>query len=143
MMRKVAISAALVLVTAMPAAAQDSEASARLSRSINQAMEAEGPWLLPAERALIARKCGYTPAEADSDNVSMMHGVLICSNGRRVDDPEVRAMMEIAGERISRRVNAVMSRPAIREAIRAVSDEAVREAMARLGEERPRRRNRR
>lgn len=134
----------IALFCAMPAAAQDRQEDAgnRLSETINSALEADGPWLLPQERALIARKCGYSAAEAESDSISMNDGVLICSNGRRVDDPETRAMMRVAGERISRRVNAVMESPAVRNAIAAVSDEAVREALEGLREARPRRNRR-
>ena len=109
MSRKVMISAAIAFLCAVPAAAQDHSASPddRLSQTIDHALEAEGPWLLPAERELIDRKCGYSGDEADRDSITMNDGVLICSNGRRVDDPEVRAMVEVAGERISRRVEAV------------------------------------
>jgi len=141
MTRKLALSAAIAFACAVPATAQDRTETPeiRLSRTINNALEAEGGWLLPAERALIDRKCGYVGEEAGRDTVSMSDGVLICSNGRRVDDPEVRAMVEVAGERISRRVHAVMDSPAVRNAIAAVSDEAVREALDGLREARPRR----
>lgn len=144
MMRKLVISTAIALLCAMPASAQDRRESVGegLSQTIDSALEADGPWLLPEERALIARKCGYTEGSDDDDSVNMSNGVLICANGRRVDDPEVRAMVEVAGERISQRVQRIMASPAVRNAIAAVSDEAVREAMASLREV-GRRRNRR
>jgi hypothetical protein len=141
MSRKLILSAALAFASTVPATAQDQSETPeiRLSRTIDSALEAEGGWLLPAERALIDRKCGYVGEDADRGTVSMSDGVLICSNGRRVDDPEVRAMVEVAGERISRRVHAVMESPAVRNAIAAVSDEAVREALESLRETRARR----
>lgn len=121
------------------AAAQPSRgetAHARLDRVIDLAIHGEGPFLLPRERALVERKCGYAPGTWDGNNFSMDDGVLRCSNGRRVDDPEVRAMMAEAGPRISRRVNAAMARPEVRAAIAAVAEEASREALARLSGER-------
>ena len=92
---------------------------------------------------LIERKCGYAPGSWDGNNLNMSNGIMTCGNGRRVDDPEVRAMMEVAGGRISRRVNAVMQRPEIRNAIAAVARQASGEALAELdmgGRERRRRR---
>lgn len=127
-------AAILAGVCAAPSVAQDhghhNDADDRLSRTIHEAFDAEGPWLLPAEQALIARKCGDAPSDPARDGVTMRDNVLICSNGRRVEnDREVIAMMEVAGERISRRVHAVMDSPAVRNAISAVSEEAVKEAM--------------
>lgn len=118
-----------ILTSNVPAAAQDSGADARLQSAIDRAIHADGPFFLASERAMIERKCGYAADEWDGENVSFNDGVLICSNGRRVADPEVRAMMRLAGERISRRVNDAMNSPEIRSAIAAVSDEAVRRAL--------------
>lgn len=144
MIRKLAISATIAFLCAVPASAQDRAETPeiRLSRTIDAAMAAEGGWLLPAERALIDRKCGHVGADVGRDSVTMTNGVLICANGRRVDDPEVRAMMEAAGQRISRRVQAVMDSPAVRDAIAAISDRAVREALDSLRDTRPRRNRR-
>lgn len=141
MTRKLALSATIAFLCAVPATAQDHSETPeiRLSQTIHNAMEAEGDWLLPAERTMIDRKCGYSGADARRDSVTMTNGVLICSNGRRVDDPEVRAMMEAAGHRISRRVQAVMDSPAVRDAIAAISDRAVREALDSLRDTKPRR----
>jgi hypothetical protein len=127
-----------------PALAQDKDqAGNRLGRTIEQAMQAEGPWLLPAEQALIERKCGHKAGTGRSDSITMSNGVLLCANGRRVDDPEVRAMVAVAGPRISRRVSAVMDSPAVRNAISAVSDGAVQRALESLRELSPRRNRRR
>jgi hypothetical protein len=128
---------------ASPAVAQDVDAAeTRLERTIEQAMESDGPWLLPAERALIARKCGYAPGTRDGESLTMSNGVLICANGRRVDDPEVRAMVGVAGPRISRRVRAVMDSPAVKDALAAVSNGAVQRALQALGDVSPRRNRR-
>ena len=130
---------------AMPADAQRhrSGAEARLNAVIERAIHADGPFFTQSERALIERKCGYAPGSWDGNNLNMSNGIMTCGNGRRVDDPEVRAMMEVAGERISRRVNAVMQSPEIRNAIAAVARQASEEALAELdmgGRERRRRR---
>jgi len=136
-----AVAASLSL--AGPAAAQDADAESRLDRTIDAAMEADGPWLLPAEQALITRKCGYAPGSRDGESVTMNDGVLICANGRRVDDPEVRAMMRVAGPRIARRVHAAMASPAVKNALSLVVDGAVERALENLREELPRRSRRR
>ena len=145
-LRSAALAAAVAASFSMagPAAAQDEAAAdARLDRAIDQGMEAEGPWLLPAEQALITRKCGYAPGSRDGESISMNNGVLICANGRRVDDPEVRAMMRVAGPRISRRVNAVMQSPAVKNALALIVDGAVERALAEVRDELPRRNRRR
>ena len=107
-------------------------ARTRMRAAIDHAIHAGGPFLLPAERALVERKCGYPAGSWDGSNFNMNNGVLICSNGRRVDDPEVRSMMENASPRISRRVRAAMDRPEVRAAIAEVSREATEAALARL-----------
>jgi hypothetical protein len=142
--RFAAAALAATMSFAGPALAQSGdEAGHRLGRGIEQAMEAEGPWLLPAEQALIERKCGYTRGSRQSDSITMTEGVLLCANGRRVDDPEVRAMVAAASPRISRRVKAVMDSPAVRDAIAAVSDGAVQRALESLRDIAPRRDRRR
>jgi hypothetical protein len=73
----------------------------------------------------------------------MSDGVLVCENGRRIDDPEVRAMTSVAGPRIAKRVHAVMESPAVRNAISMVADGAVQRALESLRDDRPRRDRRR
>jgi hypothetical protein len=145
--RSAAVAAALAASIFMvgPAAAQDGDAAAeaRLDRTIDQAMKADGPWLLPAEQALIERKCGYARGSRASQSVNMSDGVLVCENGRRIDDPEVRAMTSVAGPRIAKRVHAVMESPAVRNAISMVADGAVQRALESLRDDRPRRDRRR
>ncbi len=129
------IGLAILLCGAVAASAAvgPSEGRSRLEREIRGAIDEE-PWLTESERALIERECGYGRGEWDGRNVSISDGVLTCSNGRRVDSPQVREAMRAAGDRISARVAAIMDRPSIRAAIEAVADEARIEALARLGE---------
>ncbi len=141
MVRRLLVGLALVgAVTAGPTVAESESGSAeaRLEAVIKRAIRAEGPLLLADERALIERKCGYAPGSWDGDSFQMTDGVLHCRNGRRVDDPEVRAMMDVAGPRIGRRVSAAMARPEVKAAISAVARAASAEAMAELARERRR-----
>ncbi len=145
MVRRLVIGAALFgALAAAPAwAAPEQPAEARLDAAIERAIRAEGPFLLRSERALLERKCGYAPGAWKGESFSMNDGVLRCENGRRVDDPEVRAMMRVAGPRISQRVRAVMDSPAVKNALSLVVDGAVERALKDLREEFPRRSPRR
>ena len=133
------LKAGLISVAALiasPAAARDETAAEkRLEAVIERAIHADGPFLQPQERALIERKCGYAPGSWKGESFSMTNGVLTCDNGRRVDDPEIRAMMDVVGPRISRRVNAAMKRPEVTAAIDAVAREASAAALKELAEE--------
>jgi hypothetical protein len=107
---------------------KDGPAGDRLGRAIEAAIDEE-PFLTAGEKALIERKCGYARGSKDSESLTISDGVLHCSNGRKVDDPEVRAMMAVAGPRIEKRVKAIMDRPEIKKAIGMVADEASAEAL--------------
>ena len=78
---------------------------------------------------MIERKCGYAPGSWDGFDLQFSGGVLVCSNGRRVEDPEIRAMISAAEPRIASRVDAVMHRPEIAAAIEAVAREAQVQAL--------------
>jgi hypothetical protein len=117
--------------TAM-AAGPKTEAGERLGRTIDRAIHAEGPFFTPAEQAVIRRKCGYAPGEWDGSQANMSNGVFTCTNGRRVADAEMRELMDVAGERIGRRVSAAMQSAEVREAIGRVADEATQRALSRL-----------
>jgi hypothetical protein len=110
------------------------EASKRLGRTIDFALRAEGPFFTEAEQAVINRKCGYAPGEWDGFQLNNINGVFHCTNGRKLDDPEIHAVMREAEPRIQRRVKAAMARPEVQAAISDVSAEATRRAMARLRE---------
>ena len=105
-------------------------AGERLGATIDRAIRADGPFFTAEERAVIERKCGYAPGEWDGYEANMSDGVFRCANGRKLDDAETRALMAAAGERIGRRVEAVMQSAEVREAIERVSEEATREALA-------------
>ena len=147
MKRVVMLGSAAVIAGALAAAAilgapavaadgprgRESAAEVRLDQAIEGAMRAEGPFFTPGEHALIERKCGYAPGSWDGKNFSINNGVLECTNGRRVDDPEVRAMMKVATPRIQKRVKAMMARPEVRAAIGSVARQATAEALRDLG----------
>jgi hypothetical protein len=118
--------------TAM-AAGPKSEAGERLGRTIERAIHAEGPFFTPAEQAVIRAKCGYRDGEWDGRSANMSNGAFTCTNGRRVADAEMRELMEVAGERIGRRVDVAMNRPEVQAAIASVASEASREALSQIG----------
>jgi hypothetical protein len=123
--------AALFLVPVTAAASPESE---RLGDLIRREMRAGGPWFNAGESALIERKCGYAPGQWDGYRMETRNGVFICTNGRRVDDPEMRAMLHAAQPRIAARVRTVMASPVIRAAMNDVTREATERAMRRLRE---------
>ena len=106
----------------------------RLSATIERAIHADGPFFTAEERAVIERACGYPAGSWDGYDANVSNGVLTCSNGRQVDNEEVRAVMEAAGPRIGARVRAAMARPEVRAAIAEVAREASAIALAALDE---------
>lgn len=133
----VAIAAAIALSSGAPAAqAQETErggsaeAERRLDERIQAALREGGPFFNAEERAVIERACGYPVGSWDGFQANMSNGVFHCSNGRRADSREVRAVLRSAGPRIGRRVSETMERAEIREAIEAVAREAAAAALA-------------
>jgi len=106
------------------------DAGDALGARIEAAIKAEGPFFTAEERVVIERKCGYPAGSFDGFEVNISNGVLTCRGGRRIDDAEMRALMAVAQPRIERRVKAVMESAEVQGAIRAVADEATREALA-------------
>ncbi len=100
------------------------EAGDRLGRVIQQRLRDGGPFFTAEERAVIDRACGYAPGSWDGYEVNMSDDVFRCSNGRRVDSAEVRAVMEAAGPRIRARVRHVMESAEVRGAIRGIAERA-------------------
>jgi len=125
----VAMLAALVLIPAVGKAAPE---DAALDRMIDRELHAGGPFFTAPERALVERKCGYAPGSWSGFNVNITNNVLVCSNGRRIDDAEMRAVLRVAEPRISRRVEAVMRNPEITAAIDRVADAATAQALREL-----------
>jgi hypothetical protein len=140
------IAAALALAGSVPASAQDSEVDAaaaearadaagdRLGETIQAALREGGPFFTAEERAVIERACGYPAGSWDGYQANMSDGVFHCTNGRRADSREVRAVMRAAGPRIGRRVSEAMARPEIRQAIETVAREAQAAALAAIDE---------
>jgi hypothetical protein len=111
-------------------AARAGEAGDRLSTTIRHAIRAEGPFFTPAEMAVINRKCGYAPGEWDGFEVNINDDGFRCKNGKRVDDPEMRALLRGAQPRIADRVERAMARADVRAAIQRLSEDATRRALA-------------
>jgi hypothetical protein len=101
----------------------------RLGELIERGIRAEGPFFTPEERAVIERACGYPAGSWDGYEANMQNGVFVCTNGRRVESPEVRAVMEAAGPRIGERVRRTMTSAEVQGAIREVAAEAQAEAL--------------
>lgn len=127
-----AVLAVAVLAAGGNAATPRDSAQAELSTLLNRQIRAEGSFFTAAEQKVIVEKCGYAPGEWDGFDASMIDGSFHCTNGRRLDDPQIRAVMHAAQPRIERRVNAVMRQASVRAAIDRVAGEATREALARL-----------
>lgn len=118
--------------TAAAAAPVRSGAEESLNALIERALREGGSFFTPQERRVIERKCGYRPGEWDGYEASFGGGVFRCTNGRRVDDAEMKAVMHSAGPRIGRRVGQTMARADVRAAIARVASEAAERAMAGL-----------
>jgi hypothetical protein len=120
----------LALVVAQPAVARGGDHGR--GELIQRKLRADGPFFTPAERTVIERACGYAPGEWDGYSISTHGDTLVCRNGRRAEGPEVRAVMDAAGPRISRRVRAVMNDPEITAAIERIGRDARITAMRAL-----------
>jgi hypothetical protein len=124
-------AAAVVLALAVPPAfaAPRAEGGRELSALIERHLHAGGSWFTPAERAVIERKCGYKPGEWDGFEANLSRGTFVCSNGRVVEDPEMRSVLRAAEPRIRARVEAVMARADVAAAISRVAEAAAAQAM--------------
>jgi len=122
-------AAALLTMGAPAAATPETEANGRLNTLIQQSIREGGPFFTAEERAVIERECGYAPGSWDGFEANMSDGVFHCTNGRRVDSAEMRAVMEAAGPRIGARVSRAMARPEVTEAISRVAAEASEAAL--------------
>ena len=125
-----AIAAAGLAVAAQPASADGP--NQRLGALIQRHLRSGGPFFTGEERAVIERACGYARGQWDGFEIRHHDNVLVCANGRRVDDPEVRRVVRSAAPRIARRVSAVMARDDVRAEISRISEEATGRAMRAL-----------
>ena len=123
-----AVGLAAAALAMPPAAAQEDEGD-RLGATIERQLRAEGPFFTPGERAVIERACGYAPGAWDGFEVNISGGVLTCTDGRRADSAEVRAVLAAAEPRIEARVARVMAAPEVAAAIARVAEQASAEAL--------------
>lgn len=123
--------AATLAAPSSPAAADPAttDAGDRLGTLIDERLRADGPFFTPPERAVIERACGYAPGSWDGFEINIDNGTLICTNGRRAEGPEIRAVLTIAEPRIEARVERIMASAEINEAIARVAEEAAAEAL--------------
>jgi len=143
------IAASLALFATGPAAAHETArtrgaqvatearaeaAGERLGARIQSALREGGPFFTPQERVVIERACGYPAGSWDGFEANMSDGEFVCTNGRRVDSAEVRAVMAEAGPRIGRRVSDAMSRADIKGEIDRIAREATAVALASIDE---------
>ena len=122
-----AVAATVLIALTLPAEAgadEKTSAEARLDRLVDKAIAEGGPFFTPNERQVIERACGYAPGTWDGFQVDMVESVFVCTNGRRVSSPQVRAVMAAASPRIDAHVDAVMDRPEIVAAMEQVEREA-------------------
>ena len=131
----VGLTMAAALVAAVPPAtearieARAERQGEELGRMIEGRLRADGPFFTPEERVVIERACGYAPGEWDGFEVNTHGNTLTCTNGRRADSAEVRAVMDVAGPRISARVNRIMESAEVQGAINRIVEEATADAM--------------
>jgi hypothetical protein len=99
------------------------------AEAIERAFDEEGPILSQPDRAMIRAKCG-SGARSDT-GVQFNGGAPVCSNGRRVDDPEVRALAASIERRVKTHLDRAMRRPEVKAALNGEVDAHVRAALRR------------
>jgi hypothetical protein len=133
---RILVAPALVLAAfTAPASAADTASDAagdRLGAMISSAVRSGGPFFDAADRAVIERKCGYEAGSWDGIELSMVGNVFRCTNGRQLDDPEVRTIVRRAEPAIEKRVSEVMARPEIAAEIDRIANDATHKALAAL-----------
>jgi len=122
-----ALLAAGLAITTLPALAENGDHG--LGQLINQRLREGGPFFTGPEQAVINRACGYVPGEWDGFELNMNDDVLVCTNGRRVTDRQVRRVVRQAAPRISGRVERVMASAEVRQRIDRIAEEATQRAM--------------
>lgn len=114
---------------ALPGSARET-AEQKLTAAVEREMAAQGPIVTAADRALIARKCGYGPDEAKNGNINITNDTLHCANGRRVAaDDEIRATSKRISARANRHVERTMKSASVALATAEVAQEASERAL--------------
>ena len=123
---------AILSVAALAAAPGDARETAakKLSAAVESEMAAQGPIVTAEDRALIARRCGYSANETWSDNVNIGNDTLHCANGKRIPmDAELHAMSERISERANRHVERALKSAKVALATSEVAQEATERAL--------------
>lgn len=102
-----------------------------LGALIERRLADRGSFFTPGERLVIERACGYAPGEWDGRQATIHDGALTCTNGRRADGPEVRAVLRAVEPRIEAFVEGVMASPEVAQAMARLTEEATTEALRR------------
>jgi len=125
--------------TARPADTSQSAATAQAGRALGALVTARlhegGSFFTPKERAGIEAMCGYRPGEWDGFEMDDRNGVFHCTNGRTVDSPQMRAILEAAAPRIQARVHQVMASAEVKAAIARIASDATARALAEIDRE--------
>jgi hypothetical protein len=125
MTRRIALAAGLLaLAAAAPCLADDGPGAV-----VHRKLASYGPWYTPAQAAFIRTRCGYGPGAAIRD-LRIEGDVMTCGNGRRVRDPQVRAMARDVTRRAQARARAVMADPEVRDALASATSGAAHRALA-------------
>lgn len=111
-------------------AARAHAAGERLGVVLDRAIRRGGPFFTAEERAVIERACGFAPGSWDGYDADIREEGFVCSNGRWADTEEARAVMAVAGPRVSARLSAAINRPEVRAAMDEVTQSAAAAAAA-------------
>lgn len=134
-MTAMTLVAAGALAAAVPEAAEPGAEAAIEARGealgalIERRLADRGSFFTPGERAVIERACGYAPGEWDGRQATIHDGALTCTNGRRAEGPEVRAVLRAVEPRIEAFVEGVMASPEVAQAMARLTEEATTEAL--------------
>jgi hypothetical protein len=101
-----------------------------LNAAIHKAGKKAEPIVTPADRALIEAKCGTGAYDQESTNINK--GVLICPDGRRIDDAETHAMSKRIEVRAKAYVDSVMNDPAVKRAMDGTIEREVAAALRKV-----------
>jgi hypothetical protein len=122
----------LVAASAAGLGAADARPGAAAA-AIERAFDEEGPILSQADQAMIRAKCGSGASR--NSGIQFNGGALVCSNGRRVDDPETRALAARIDIRVKAHLDRAMRRPEVAAALNGEVDAHVRAALRRTDAE--------
>lgn len=86
-------------------------------------------WFTPAQKAYISAKCGVD-VDARHSNFDIHGSVMTCPDGRRVDDPQVKAIGDDVSRRATEFAASVMKQADVQRAIAMTAHTNVRKALA-------------